>query len=251
MPLAHQPGEVWEYGLSTDVLGRVVEVASGEPLDQFLQNRIFAPLHMVDTGFYVPEAKLGRLVEAPMPERPPIWDVDKPAKLFSGGGGLVSTAPDYLRFCQMLLNGGELDGARVLKPESGEADDNERAAVRYSDLRKRDWSPTPEEALGLASPSAPILSRAGRRERSEALPGPALWGTFFWIDPAEKLIGLQMIQAAPGKGREAVPFAGINRLVYGALTIAEPSSFAPQAAPTILSPKRSPIMSAPITSAPR
>ena len=118
LPLAHQPGEVWEYGLSADVLGRVVEVASGEPLDQFLQSRIFAPLHMVDTGFYVPEAKLGRLVDSPMPERPRIWDVTKPAKLFSGGGGLVSTAPDYLRFCQMLLNGGELDGVRVLSPQA-------------------------------------------------------------------------------------------------------------------------------------
>src|SRR5713226_9124172 len=114
LPLAHQPGEVWEYGLSADVLGRVVEVASGEPLDRFLQSRVFTPLHMVDTGFYVPEEKLGRLVDSPMPERPRIWDVTKPAKLFSGGGGLVSTAPDYLRFCQMLLNGGELDGVRIL-----------------------------------------------------------------------------------------------------------------------------------------
>ncbi|HEU0082840.1 MAG TPA: serine hydrolase domain-containing protein, partial [Bradyrhizobium sp.] len=118
LPLAHQPGEVHEYGLSADVLGRVIEVASGEPLDQFLQSRIFAPLHMVDTGFYVPEGKLDRLVDAPMPERPRIWDVTKPAKLFSGGGGLVSTAPDYLRFCQMLLNGGELDGARVLSAQA-------------------------------------------------------------------------------------------------------------------------------------
>ena len=91
LPLAHQPGEVHEYGWSVDVLGRVIEVASGQPLDQFLQSRIFAPLHMVDTGFYVPEAKLDRLVDAPMPERPRIWDVTTPAKLFSGGGGLVST----------------------------------------------------------------------------------------------------------------------------------------------------------------
>ena len=92
-----------------------------EPLDQFLQSRIFAPLHMVDTGFYVPEEKLDRLVDAPMPERPRIWDVTTPAKLFSGDGGLVSTAPDYLRFCQMLLNGGELDGVRVLSPQAVKA----------------------------------------------------------------------------------------------------------------------------------
>src|SRR5260370_39764211 len=87
LPLAHQPGEVWEYGLSADVLGRVVEVASGEPLDRFLQSRVFTPLNMVDTGFYVPEEKLGRLVDSPMPERPRIWGVTKPAKLCSAGGG--------------------------------------------------------------------------------------------------------------------------------------------------------------------
>jgi CubicO group peptidase (beta-lactamase class C family) len=116
LPLAHQPGDVWEYSLSTDVLGRVIEVASGQPLDQFLDNRLFTPLGMVDTGFYVPEAKLSRLIDPPAGGRPPVWDVTKPTTLFSGGGGLVSTAPDYLRFCQMLLNGGELDGVRILSP---------------------------------------------------------------------------------------------------------------------------------------
>ena len=239
MPLAHQPGEVHEYGLSADVLGRVVEVASGEPFDQFLQSRIFAPLHMVDTGFYVPEAKLDRLVDSPMPERPRIWDVTKPAKLFSGGGGLVSTAPDYLRFCQMLLNGGELDGVRVLTPQAVKADDDERAAARiFASLEETRLAPVPEQPLDLASPSAPILSTAGCRERSEAFPGLDYWGTYFWIDPAEKLIGLQMIQATPGsKARAALPSSGINHLAYGALTIPEPSSFAPPAAPTILSPE--------------
>jgi CubicO group peptidase (beta-lactamase class C family) len=117
LPLAHQPGEVWEYGHSIDVLGRVVEVASGQPLDQFLDRRLFKPLGMIDTGFWVPPEKLARLVDPPvgaqiLPDR----DVTRPTTLFSGGGGLVSTAADYLRFCQMLLNGGELDGVRVLSP---------------------------------------------------------------------------------------------------------------------------------------
>ena len=121
LPLAHQPGEVWDYGLSVDVLSRVIEVASGQPFDQFLQTRLFRPLNMVDTGFYVPEAKLSRLVDPPAGGRggPPdsvLADVTKPTKLFSGGGGLVSTAADYLRFCQMLLNRGELDGVRILSP---------------------------------------------------------------------------------------------------------------------------------------
>jgi CubicO group peptidase (beta-lactamase class C family) len=237
LPLAHQPGEVWEYGLSADVLGRVVEVASGEPLDQFLQSRMFAPLHMVDTGFYVPEAKLGRLVDSPMPERPRIWDVAKPAKLFSGGGGLVSTAPDYLRFCQMLLNGGELDGVRVL---SLKAVKQMTTNALPPDIRifGNEIGPLAGRSFGLgfAIRTDPVQSWTPGVVGSFSWAG--LWGTYFWIDPAEKLIGLQMIQAAPGsKAREALAFSGINHLAYGALTIPEPSSFAPPSVPTILSPE--------------
>jgi CubicO group peptidase (beta-lactamase class C family) len=128
VPLAHQPGKVWEYSWGVDVLARVVEVASAQRFDQFLQSRIFGPLHMIDTGFYVPEAKLARLVDPPPSGRDALWDVTKPPRLFSGGGGLVSTAEDYLRFCQMLLNGGELDGARILQPETA-IDDHEFVAA--------------------------------------------------------------------------------------------------------------------------
>src|SRR5204863_8512338 len=85
LPLAHQPGEVWEYSWGVDVLARVVEVASGQPFDRFLESRIFQPLHMVDTGFYVPTDKLGRLVEAPEP-RAPQFDVTRRRNLLSGGG---------------------------------------------------------------------------------------------------------------------------------------------------------------------
>jgi CubicO group peptidase (beta-lactamase class C family) len=104
-PLAYHPGEVWEYSdWGFDTLGRVVEVASGEPLDQFFENHIFKPLGMVDSGFYVPEAKLPRLVD-PAPEgRAGLFDVTKPAKYLSGAGGLVSTAPDICasaRCCSM------------------------------------------------------------------------------------------------------------------------------------------------------
>jgi CubicO group peptidase (beta-lactamase class C family) len=233
LPLAHQPGEVWEYGLSADVLGRVVEVASGQALDQFLQSHLFTPLHMVDTGFYVPEAKLGRLVDAPMPERPRIWDVTKPAKLFSGGGGLVSTAPDYLRFCQMMLNGGELDGVRVLSPQAVKQMTtnalppdirifgNEIGAIAGKGF-----------GLGFAVRTDPVHSWTPGAVGSFSWAG--LWGTQFWIDPAEKVVGLQMIQAAPGKGRAAVPFLGIHYLAYGALTVPESASVAP---PAIVSPE--------------
>jgi CubicO group peptidase (beta-lactamase class C family) len=233
LPLAHQPGEVWEYGLSADVLGRVVEAASGEPLDQFLQSRIFAPLHMVDTGFYVPEAKLGRLVDAPMPERPRIWDVAKPAKLFSGGGGLVSTAPDDLRFCQMLLNDGELDGVRVLSPQAVK---QMTTNALPPDIRifGNEVGPLAGRGFGLgfAVRTDPVHSWTPGAVGSFSWAG--LWGTQFWIDPAEKLVGLQMIQAAPGKGRAAVPFLGIHYLAYGALTVPESSSVAP---PAIVSPE--------------
>jgi len=233
LPLAHQPGEVWEYGLSADVLGRVVEVASGEPLDRFLQSRIFTPLHMVDTGFYVPEEKLGRLVDSPMPERPRIWDVTKPAKLFSGGGGLVSTAPDYLRLCQMLLNDGELDGVRVLSPQAVK---EMTTNALPPDIRifGNEVGPLAGRGFGLgfAVRTDPVHSWTPGAVGSFSWAG--LWGTQFWIDPAEKLVGLQMIQAAPGKGRAAVPFLGIHYLAYGALTVPESSSVAP---PAIVGPE--------------
>jgi CubicO group peptidase (beta-lactamase class C family) len=228
LPLAHQPGEVWEYGLNADVLGRVVEVASGEPFDQFLQRRIFTPLHMIDTGFDVPQAKLGRLVDSPMPERPRVWDVTKPARLFSGGGGLFSTAPDYLRFCQMLLNGGELDGVRVLSPQTVKQmttnalpSDIGIFGNEVGALAGRTFG------LGLAIRTDPVYSFTPGAVGSFSWAGH--WGTQFWIDPAEKLIGIQMIQAAPGKGRAAVPFPGIRYLAYGALTVPESSSVTPPA----------------------
>jgi CubicO group peptidase (beta-lactamase class C family) len=238
LPLAHQPGEVHEYGLSADVLGRIVEVASGQPLDQFLQSRIFAPLHMVDTGFYVPEAKLDRLVDAPMPERPRIWDVTKPAKLFSGGGGLVSTAPDYLRFCQMLLNGGELEGVRVLSAQAVKQMTTNAlpSGIRIFGGDEVGARAGTDFGLGFAIRADPVHSWVPGAIGSFSWAG--YWGTYFWIDPAEKLIGLQMIQATPGsKARAALNSSGVSHLAYGALTIAEPSSFAPPAKPANLSPE--------------
>jgi len=119
LPLAYQPGEVFEYGLSIDVLSRLIEVVSRQPLDQFLGNRLFKPLGMVDTAFWVPPEKFARLVDPPT-DAPihPVRDVTKPTTLFSGGGGLVSTAVDYLRFCQMLLNGGR--ARRGTHPDAGQ-----------------------------------------------------------------------------------------------------------------------------------
>jgi CubicO group peptidase (beta-lactamase class C family) len=225
LPLAHQPGEVYEYGWSADVLGRVVEVASGQPLDKFLQSRIFGPLGMVDTGFYVPKEKLGRLVDSPVPTRPRVWEVTTPATLFSGGGGLVSTAADYLRFAQMLLNGGELDGGRVLSPQAvtamttnalppgtriyGGDDVGSRAGTTFG--------------LGFAIRTDPVHGWVPGQPGSFSWAGH--WSTYFWVDPAEKLIGIQMLQvASDSKARRALHVLPINRLVYGALAVAPPSS---------------------------
>src|SRR5262249_44515943 len=127
LPLGFQPGTRWNYSVATDVLGRVVEVVSGKPLDEFFAERIFKPLDMKDTGFYVPEDKVDRFTAShgldkeqklTATERVAGSRYLKKPKLLSGGGGCVGTARDYLRFCQMLLNGGELDGVRILKKET-------------------------------------------------------------------------------------------------------------------------------------
>jgi CubicO group peptidase (beta-lactamase class C family) len=210
LPLAHQPGEVWEYGHSSDVLGRVIEVASGQPLDQFLDSRLFQPLGMVDTGFWVPPEKLARLIDAPVGARiRPDRDVTKPTTLFSGGGGLVSTAADYLRFCQMLLNGGELDGARILSP----------ATVRRMttnalppDIRFADGSTW---GLGFAVRSDSAWSVVPGSVGSFTWGGA--WGTYFWVDPAEQLIAIQLIHVVPDKVGQ---FRGAFRnLTYGAFLV--------------------------------
>ena len=123
LPLNFQPGTEWKYGLSIDVIGYLVEVLSGKPLDVYMKTRIFDPLKMEDTGFFVPKEKLGRLSQMNRLDKEGVLKssdggFNKPVTLFSGGGGLVSTMNDYARFCRMLLNGGTLDGKKILKPET-------------------------------------------------------------------------------------------------------------------------------------
>jgi CubicO group peptidase (beta-lactamase class C family) len=210
LPLAHQPGEVWEYGHNADVLGRVIEVASGQPFDRFLDNRLFKPLGMVDTGFWVPPEKLARLVDPPagatmLPDR----DVTKPTTLFSGGGGLVSTAADYLRFCQMLLNGGELDGVHILSPEIVRRMTTSAAPPGKRNADGAVWG------LGFA-----IRSEAAR----SSVPGSVgsfswngVWGTHFWVDPAEQLIAINLIHVSPNKF--AIFNSAFHGVVYGAFSV--------------------------------
>jgi CubicO group peptidase (beta-lactamase class C family) len=202
LPLAHQPGSGWTYGLSTDVLGRLVEVLSDQRFDAFLRERIFEPLAMGETGFHVPAADLGRLaaVHTPgdqgqlQPDMHPDLAYTEPPRYFSGGGGLVSTADDYARFCQMLLRGGELDGARVLS----------RATVA---LMLADHLPGPFPDRSASLPLGWSMAFGGATVVDGALTGlPVSRGTYswsgaastqFWIDRAEDLFGIILVQLMP------------------------------------------------------
>ena len=202
VPLAHQPGSAWEYSLSTDVLGRVVEAVTGTTLGRFLDQRLFAPLKMTDTGFLVPNGKGVRLAQ-PFAKDPvtgdpiALLDVTVPQKNDAGGAGSAGTAMDYARFCQMLLNGGQLDGVRLLG----------RATVAHMT----------SDHLGDIRIASPVLSRgygfglgfAVRKETGlnpmTGSAGEYRWGgaagTAFWIDPKEQMVVVWMTQAAPGPSR--------------------------------------------------
>jgi CubicO group peptidase (beta-lactamase class C family) len=214
LPLAHQPGEVWEYGHSADVLGRVIEVVSGQPFDRFLDSRLFQPLGMIDTGFWVPPEKRARLVDPPahaliLPDR----DVTRPTTLFSGGGGLVSTATDYLRFCQMLLNGGELDGVRIVSPATVKRMTTNAlpSGIRFaSDY----MGPRGGATWGLGFGIRSDANRSWVPGSVGSFTWDGIWGTYFWVDPAEQLIALQLIHVATGYSQFTGPF---RNLTYGAL----------------------------------
>ncbi|UGY12699.1 serine hydrolase [Bradyrhizobium septentrionale] len=222
LPLLHQPGEVWEYAIGYDVLGRVIEVVSGQPFDQFLQSRLFAPLHMVDSSFSVPQDKLARLVAVPGPQPQPPFansDVGKPQTFFSGGGGIVSTVPDFLRFCQMLLNGGELDGVRILKPETVRLmttnslpPEMHIAGHEVGPAFGTGWG------LGFAVRTSPDFSYIPGAVGSFNWQGS--WGTFFSIDPAQKLILIMMMQRSE-HSENGFYFDAIRRLPYAALNVPE------------------------------
>ncbi|HWQ39876.1 MAG TPA: serine hydrolase domain-containing protein [Burkholderiales bacterium] len=196
LPLQHEPGTTWEYGHSTDVLGRVVEVVSGKPLDRFLAERIFMPLGMNDTAFHVPAGKHARLAE-PIPDKytgtvPELIDVRQPATFFAGGHGLVSTAGDYLRFTQMLLNGGELDGVRILGPRTVEYMASNHLHEKIA--KGTNYLPGPGYGFGLGFATR---LEVGMSEWPGSV-GEFFWGgyagTYFWIDPEANLAVTYMSQ---------------------------------------------------------
>ncbi len=210
LPLEYSPGTAWKYSVATDVVGYLVEQISGMPLDRFFAERIFEPLGMSDTGFDVSDAQAPRFAAnyQRTPERtldliddPETSPYRKPATFFSGGGGLVSTAGDYLRFCQMLANGGELDGARLLGPKTiqlmamnhlpGGQDLTERAIGGFSE--------TTNAGTGFGLGFAVHIDQAGSKVVGSV--GSYYWGgaasTIFWIDPAEELVVIFMTQLMP------------------------------------------------------
>jgi CubicO group peptidase (beta-lactamase class C family) len=222
VPLIHQPGTRWEYSLATDILGRVVEKASGMRLADFLKQRVFEPLKMKDTGFSVPQPELARLAE-PLAKDPAtgadnrLIDVSQVPANDSGGAGAVSTAADYLRFTQMLLNGGELDGVRILSPTTVKlmASDHLGSRIQPVVSPGEQLLGTPGYTFGLGFMVRPEPGIAG----VPGSKGEFMWGgyagTFFWIDPVEDITAVMMTQA-PGPSR---PYYRklIKQLVYQAV----------------------------------
>ena len=202
LPLNFEPGERWEYGPATDVVGRLVEVLSGMTLDEYLKQKIFEPLGMTDTHFYLPRSKVARLAALyrpdsdgrielqESPDENSRW-VKEPHVYFSGAGGLVSTTSDYFRFHQMMLNGGELDGARILGPRTVRL----MTANHTGDLAI--WLRGPGSGFGLGY--AVVLDQGP--SAMPAAEGSYAWGgaycTVFWVDPADEVIGILMTQVRP------------------------------------------------------
>ena len=219
LPFAAQPGERFVYGYGTDVLGVVIEKVSGQPLDVFIRERITAPLRMNDTHFYLPRDKANRLTAvysrtASGLERAPATGgmtsqgayVDGPRKSFSGGAGLLSTASDYARFLQALLNGGELDGVRILGRKSVEL-------MTADHLRGFDYQPGVGFGLGFS-----VLKQVGQR----GLPGSVgEWGwggayhSTYWVDPVERLVVVHLTQVIPAGDLD--DYETVRAMIYAAL----------------------------------
>jgi CubicO group peptidase (beta-lactamase class C family) len=236
IPLMYHPGERWYYSAAVDIQGYLVEKLSGRPFGQFLQERIFAPLKMTDTAFYVPADKAGRLAEvygfdrqtgklvasSQSPAGGQAQDFTRPPGFESGGGGLVSTTTDYARFSQMVLNGGELDGARILSPASVElmrtnaipdkvlvtSDGGGAGTTRFN------------EHVGFGLDFMVVLDprKAGSLEGENTMSWGGAAGTWFWIDPTNDLLFVGMIQRMGGSRTGTTPLGSLSRtLVYQAL----------------------------------
>jgi CubicO group peptidase (beta-lactamase class C family) len=219
LPLAEQPGTLWDYGHSTDVLGRVIEVVSGKTLFQFEKERLLDPLGMSDTAFYVADQTKWPLIAEPMPADrfvgpvAGIRDPTVPRRWESGGAGMVGTMGDYARFAQMLLNGGTLDGRRYLKPETVALMTSDHIGPQTKIARDHLYFPGAGSGFGL-----------GFAVRTEHLPDPSWplgeyrWdgvaGTFFFVDPKDDMFAICMMQTPSQRGRIQLE---LKALIYQAL----------------------------------
>ncbi len=210
LPLDFSPGTRWNYSVSTDVLGYLVEVISGMPYDEYLRTRIFEPLGMPDTGFHVPAEKIDRLAanysrrrdkSLKLEDDPGASIYTKPPTFFSGGGGLLSTAADYLRFCRMLLRGGELDSTRLLGRKTIElmTKNHLPGGADLTELAFGTFAETTYEGVGFGLGFSVAVDLA--KAQIVGSPGEYAWGgaasTAFWIDPAEELIVIFLTQLMP------------------------------------------------------
>jgi len=217
LPLMHQPGEVWEYSVSTDVLGRVVEIVEGASLGEVLRNRLFGPLDMVDTAFFTPESKVARRADPFSFDFMTAAGVDArgattPPKFQSGGGGLVSTLADYTRFAAMLSFGGAIDGKRILSPRTLAfvASDHLDAGVR-----KDHYLLWPGHGFGLGFA---VRTDPGKAPTAGSV-GEFFWGgmmgTAFWVSPRDSLFAVLMVQTPENREYFRVLF---RNLVSAAMT---------------------------------
>ena len=215
LPLNFEPGTQWKYGVSTDVAGYLVEVISGQPFDQFLKEHIFEPLKMEDTGFHVPEDKHARLATVYSKDKegnliemhtPTVDHFYQPAPYASGGGGLVSTASDYMTFAQMLLNGGEINGVRILKKETVDMMRSNQLAdgVKYG----------PGKSFGLGFDIMMDVEKAEGIGSNGTYSWSGLANTYFWIDPEQEMVLMVWTQFLP----HGTPMSSeFKKMVYEAL----------------------------------
>ena len=227
LPLAYQPGSMFEYGMSHDVVGRIIEVIAGADLNRFVTERIARPLGMKDTTFLLDGAQTARLAQyqpAPGGGAPLVlgYNPAKPPKWFSGGGGLLSTAEDYARFCQMLLNGGELDGVRLLSRKSVEwmTSNHLPPDVGYGAFTMELGLTAPLPQLGQGYGLGVGVRQEAGRSTVPGSVGDYFWGgatgPYFWVDPREKVIAVMMLQEANMQRRTHYRSL-LRNLVYQAL----------------------------------
>ncbi|MBA3270387.1 MAG: beta-lactamase family protein [Acidobacteria bacterium] len=227
LPLAAQPGTDWRYGPSVNIQGYIVEKLSGQPLDVFLATRIFEPLKMKDTGFFVDQSKINRVtrVHTYGPEKKVVLATaaagapSRKPTFLSASGGLLSTAADYFRFSQMMLNGGELEGARIIKPSTVQL---MRTNVLNPGVQVDLYGPK-EDGIGFGLDFAIVMdpAKAATPRGVNSFYWGGAFGTWFWIDPTNDLIVIGMIQNVNGSNPrgDTPPMRTISpKMVYGALT---------------------------------